>query len=98
MRGVLSAVLAGVVAVVLASTAAEASGASCPIRGGAPVAQTMRRTPWGVPDLQGVWSGADSMAVPLDRAEELGSRNVLTEAEFQARRVKLVEGTSSSNI
>ena len=98
MRGVLSAVLAGIVAVVLASTAAEASGASCSVRGGTPVAQTMRRTPWGDPDLQGVWSGADSMAVPLDRAEELGSRNVLTEAEFQARRVKLVEGTSSSNI
>jgi hypothetical protein len=98
MKVLLSVILAGALAVALASTLAEASGAGCPVALGAPVAQTTPRTSWGDPDLQGVWSGADSMAVPLDRAEELGSRNVLTEEEFRARRVKLVEGTSSSNI
>ena len=98
MRVRLSAVLAGISAVALASTPAEASGVGCRPRAGARVVQTMPRTPWGDPDLQGVWSGADSLAVPLDRAEELGSRNLLTEEEFQARRAKLVEGTSSRNI
>ena len=98
MRGLLSTVLGGVSAVAMASTLAEASGAGCPVAARTPVAQTMPRTPWGDPDLQGVWSGADSMAVPLDRAEELGPRNVLTEEEFQARRARLVEGTTSSNI
>src|SRR5689334_17124535 len=37
------------------------------------------RTPWGDPDLQGVWPGTDFVGVPLQRASEFGTRNVLTE-------------------
>ena len=40
------------------------------------------RTPWGHPDLQGVWTWRT--ATPLERPEEFKSRVVLTEAEATA--------------
>src|SRR6185436_9245153 len=46
---------------------------------------TPPRTPWGDPDLQGLWPGTEMVGVPLQRPREFGTRNVLTEAEFQAR-------------
>jgi hypothetical protein len=58
----------------------------------------LQRTPWGDPDLQGVWSGVDSMAVPLDRDAALGTRNLLTEEEYQRRRAQLLENASRRGI
>src|SRR5262245_55300087 len=46
---------------------------------------TPPRTPWGDPDLQGVWPGTEMVGVPLQRPQQFGSRNELTEDEFQAR-------------
>jgi hypothetical protein len=43
------------------------------------------RTPWGDPDLQGKWPGIELVGVPMQRPEQFGERNVLTEQEFQAR-------------
>jgi len=60
--------------------------------------KTLPRTPWGDPDLQGVWSGTGSLDVPLDRDAALGQRNVLTAEEFEARRARLVKSASSDNI
>jgi hypothetical protein len=56
------------------------------------------RTPWGDQDLQGVWSGLESIGVPFDRDPALGTRNLLTEEEFQARQKALRVGTSGDNI
>jgi len=94
MRTFVAMFLAGL-AVLSIAAPAPASGAACPVAQPPTVGPL---TPWGDPDLQGVWSGAESMAVPLDRAEELGSRNVLTEEEFEVRRARLVESNSPSNI
>jgi hypothetical protein len=44
------------------------------------------RTPWGHPDLQGVWTSDDARTVPLQRPVELGDRRVLTDEEFAARK------------
>jgi len=44
------------------------------------------RTPWGHPDLQGVWTSDDARTVPLQRPPELGDRRTLTDEEFAARR------------
>jgi hypothetical protein len=44
---------------------------------------TPPKTPWGDPDLQGMWPG--NMGVPLQRPESLGTRTTLTEAEFAQR-------------
>jgi hypothetical protein len=43
------------------------------------------RTPWGDPDLQGVWVSSAAIGVPFERAEQLGSRAVLTDEELAAR-------------
>ena len=46
------------------------------------------RTPWGDPDLQGKWPGTEMVGVPMQRDPKLGTRNVLTEEEFVARRAQ----------
>ena len=47
---------------------------------------TPPRTPWGHPDLQGVWTSDDARGVPTQRPVELGERLLLTDEEFAARR------------
>ena len=42
---------------------------------------TPSRTPWGDPDLQGIWNFATS--TPLERPAELGEKAVLSEAEAE---------------
>ena len=56
----------------LAGQDARAAGAA------APDAATFR-TPWGEPDLQGIWSYAS--ITPLQRPSELAGREFLTEEE-----------------
>src|SRR5215469_9666162 len=46
---------------------------------------TAGRTPWGDPDLQGVYSNDDFKAVPFERPVELGERKYLTEEEYAKR-------------
>jgi len=43
------------------------------------VSKAVPRTPWGVPDLQGVWNY--STITPLERPSELAGKEVLTEQE-----------------
>src|SRR3970282_1843920 len=54
---------------------------------GAAQAQTstysVPRTPWGDPDLQGIWPG--NVTAPLQRPVELGERAPLTAAELAQR-------------
>src|SRR2546430_7156834 len=56
---------------------------------GTKTTQTVSRTPWGDPDLQGVWDFRTT--TPLERPAELAGKEVLTEAEaaeFAAKTVK----------
>jgi hypothetical protein len=43
------------------------------------------RTPWGHPDLQGVWTSDDLQGVPVERPKEYGTRRFLTEQEMKDR-------------
>ena len=43
------------------------------------------KTPWGDPDLQGVWPSTDMVGVPFERPKQFGTRLFLTDAEFKAR-------------
>src|SRR5580658_4689978 len=55
------------------------------------------KTPWGDPDLQGMWPG--NMGVPLQRPESLGTRATLTDAEFaqkEAQAKKQAQADSQS--
>ena len=44
-----------------------------------------RRTPWGDPDLQGMWPSGSLIMVPFERAEELGTRAEFTAEEHEQR-------------
>jgi hypothetical protein len=46
------------------------------------------RTPWGDPDLQGVWPSTAMVGVPLERPKQFGTRNLLTDAEFRQRQTE----------
>jgi hypothetical protein len=52
------------------------------------------RTPWGDPDLQGVWSSDDMSGIPMSRQEQFGDRLYLNDEEYAAR-VKQVERGAS---
>ena len=74
---------AGLMAVaVLAAVVVSAQTQSA---AGAPASYTPLKTPWGDPDLQGIWPGTDMVGVPFERPEQFGNRLFLTEAEFKAR-------------
>src|SRR5688500_11475962 len=43
------------------------------------------RTPWGHPDLEGIWTTDDMRGVPTSRPATFGTRMYLTDEEFAAR-------------
>jgi len=43
------------------------------------------KTPWGEPDLQGIYNGNDLQGIPFQRATTLGTRTVLNDDEFKQR-------------
>ena len=67
---------------------AVTSAALLSAQGAAPIAKrdpnyTVPRTPWGDPDLQGKWPSTDMVGTPMQRDAKLGTRNLLTEAEYK---------------
>jgi hypothetical protein len=46
---------------------------------------TPPKTPWGDPDLQGMWPSTDMLGVPLQRPDNLGERAFLTDEEYAQR-------------
>ncbi len=49
------------------------------------------RTPWGDPDLRGMWPINHMTGVPLIRPEHFGTRNTLTDEEYRVREEQLRE-------
>jgi hypothetical protein len=45
----------------------------------------IERTPWGDPDIQGVFTTDDELGVPFERPAALGTRQTLTDEEFAER-------------
>jgi hypothetical protein len=60
--------------------------------GGPPIGYTVPRTPWGDPDLQGVWSSDDTANIPTSRPQTFGSRLYMTDEEFKARQAAVEKG------
>jgi hypothetical protein len=65
-------------------------GAAPLVAQSAPTTQPARtytppKTPWGDPDLQGIWPSTAMVGVPFERAPQFGNRRYLTEAEFKKR-------------
>jgi hypothetical protein len=48
-------------------------------------AYTQPKTPWGEPDLQGVWGGRNLTVTPLERPKEYAGREFLTDEEVAAK-------------
>jgi hypothetical protein len=76
---------------------APASAAAAPAAKAAARAWTPPRTPWGDPDIEGLWPGTDFVGVPLQRPEGLGTRNELTDAEFAVRLANFQKQTDEDN-
>jgi hypothetical protein len=68
--------LTGVLAVAMAAAlAAQTSSA----------AWTQPRTPWGDPDLQGIWPSSNMLQTPFERDPQFGTRSVLSDEEYAQR-------------
>ena len=69
----------------VAAVLAPAPAVGQDVRDGGAEPSTQFRTPWGDPDLQGIWDTDSLRSVPLERAPEYGERGVLTDEEQAAR-------------
>ena len=48
---------------------------------------TAPRTPWGDPDLQGIWTN-EVTSTPMERPAEFGDREFLTDEEVAQKRLR----------
>ena len=69
------------IALVLGTAAAQTAGAQATAAG---KKWTPPKTPWGEPDLQGIWPLNHLIATPFQRPEKYGDRRLLTDDEFAA--------------
>jgi hypothetical protein len=91
-------VIAGLVALgitvswapVVAGQAAEKKSESAPAK-----AWKTPRTPWGDPDLQGLWPSLDMQGTPYERPIELAGKSVLSDDEFGVRQEARVRQTEA---
>jgi len=99
--GVFGTLAALVTAMVWESLPVAAQGTGAPplvitAFGGQPVEYRAPRTPWGDPDLQGVWSSDDMSNIPMSRAQQYGDRLYLDEKEFAERQSQIQRGVQQS--
>src|ERR671923_622176 len=95
-RVVASVGLATVIAAV-ATLPVAGQGGSPPLvitayNGGPPINYTVPKTPWGEPDLQGVWSSDDTANIPMSRQAAIGDRLYLNDEEWAARQKQVQQG------
>src|SRR5688572_23936672 len=91
--GVSAAIAAGVLAIPVSGQNAAAPLLVITAYNGAPATPyTVPRTPWGDPDLQGVWSSDDTSGIPRERPKNLGTRLYQTDEEFAARTKQVQAG------
>ena len=83
--GSLAALLGALAAAIVSAVVPLTSQAPAAVttQAAAPGVYTPPRTPWGDPDLQGIWPG--NSGVPMQRPVELGERRLLSDAEFAKR-------------
>ena len=74
-------------AFVAATLSAQAPASNAPAANGVKTAGkwAVPRTPWGDPDLQGLWPSIDMQGTPYERPPELAGKAVLGDEEFAAR-------------
>src|SRR5262245_45722946 len=88
-RLVESATVCGVLVVVVLGYQVSVVGQRRPADAAAKESRGVPRTPWGAPDLQGVWSS--STTTPMERPPEFAGKEFLTPQEADAWSKKVVE-------
>jgi hypothetical protein len=63
---------------------------------GPPIPYTTPRTPWGDPDLQGVWSSDDTSGIPMARPQNLGNNLYQTDEQWAARQKQTQQGIQNA--
>jgi hypothetical protein len=71
--------------IVLSFAPRPALSQSAPAAASAAKKFTPSKTPWGDPDLQGVWPGTDMIGTPLERPQNMGERATLNDEEYAQR-------------
>ena len=46
------------------------------------------RTPWGDPDIQGIFTTDDELGVPFERPQQFAGRDVVSDQEFEERQAQ----------
>ena len=57
-------------------------------QGGSSASATTLRTPWGDPDIQGLFTTDDELGVPFERPEQFAGRDVVSDKEFADRQAQ----------
>jgi hypothetical protein len=99
-RWLASTVIVATVSVALAvSIGGKVAAGQSPASGAAPAKPArpatpakVLKTPWGEPDLRGIWSGRTLGGTPIERPAEYGMREFLTDAEIAAKQEQADEG------
>src|SRR5690242_20244798 len=74
-------------------TAQAPKPAAKAVKPGTPATRrSLARTPWGDPDLQGVWN--DATSTPLQRPTGVGQKDILTDEEAQGFQEELANDLS----
>ena len=63
---------------------------------GPPIPYTVPRTPWGDPDLQGVWSSDDTSGIPMQRPVDLGTNLYQSNEQWAARQKQTEQGIQNA--
>ena len=79
------------------SDSGRSSGPSAGPRVRGRAAAAAPRTPWGDPDLQGVWTSEAELNTPFERPSQFGERQFLTDAEFAQRKAQAGRQIDSDN-
>ena len=78
-------IIIGVAAVACVWLSASELAAQARPSGTAQKTWTAPRTPWGDPDLEGIWPSTDMVGVPFERPAELAGRTEISDKEFAER-------------
>ena len=90
--------LAGTAAVVWLAVAPIAGQSAQPAAKGAPAKGfAAPRTPWGDPDISGIYTNKDEQGVPFERPVEFAGRQTVTEQEFADRQQRAERQLQTDN-
>ncbi len=87
---VVAATFLGALTVGPPPAAAQASSPAHAATAGSGRTWTVPRTPWGDPDLQGLWPANDMQGTPYERPAQFGERATLTPQELAERQAQTV--------